>query len=292
MVKIGTSDSREICSKQTVKWNLLKFTRCGLTCQKKIFWTMNEFWKRELVWNALAIEIIAKLLNKADLSKFMLSELLLSWKSLKNVYNVQRQNHVTFAKGFFILMLSIYPSIHTQNIWGREQNRLLDDHDQLEEDITMYHFLCRCLAPNQPHLYFCQTNLFRLYIQSNCTRWSHRQINQVFFNISTTKSLLSSLLVIAITFHFLGIPRQRSKLLANQTSSISTNVPKGYLAVYVGESQKKKFVIPVLFLNQPSFQELLRAPEEEFGFNHPMGGLTVRCRVDLFDYLTSRLNQS
>ncbi|KAK1571371.1 hypothetical protein Q3G72_015733 [Acer saccharum] len=70
------------------------------------------------------------------------------------------------------------------------------------------------------------------------------------------------------------IPCQ-SKLFANQAAASSTsssvNVPKGHVAVYVGESQKKRFVVPISFLNKPSFQELLRKAEEEFGFHHPTG---------------------
>ncbi|KAL5858356.1 hypothetical protein ACOSQ3_005814 [Xanthoceras sorbifolium] len=80
---------------------------------------------------------------------------------------------------------------------------------------------------------------------------------------------------------------RKSNLFSNKSSSI--DVPKGYLAVYVGESQKKRFVIPVSFLNEPSFQELLCSAEEEFGFNHPMGGLTIPCTEDMFTNLTSRL---
>ncbi|KAI6701127.1 hypothetical protein NL676_015451 [Syzygium grande] len=49
-------------------------------------------------------------------------------------------------------------------------------------------------------------------------------------------------------------------------------VPKGYLAVYVGERQKKRYVVPISFLNQPLFQDLPSKAEEEFGFDHPMGG--------------------
>ncbi|KAH0660123.1 hypothetical protein KY290_017735 [Solanum tuberosum] len=69
----------------------------------------------------------------------------------------------------------------------------------------------------------------------------------------------------------------------------SGDVPKGYLAVYVGEEQKKRFVIPISFLSQPLFQDLLSQAEEEFGFDHPMGGLTIPCREDIFIDLTSRL---
>ncbi|KAJ9132770.1 hypothetical protein P3X46_033607 [Hevea brasiliensis] len=75
---------------------------------------------------------------------------------------------------------------------------------------------------------------------------------------------------------------RRSNLLPNQSSSNFTDVPKGHIAVYVGEGQKKRFIIPVSFLNKPSFQELLRKAEEEFGFNHPMGGITIPCREDIF----------
>ncbi|TXG64662.1 hypothetical protein EZV62_011656 [Acer yangbiense] len=79
---------------------------------------------------------------------------------------------------------------------------------------------------------------------------------------------------------------RKSNLFSNQSSSL--DVPKGYLAVYVGEShQKKRFVIPVSFLHEPSFQELLCMAEEEFGFNHPMGGLTIPCTEDMFIDLTS-----
>lgn len=74
-------------------------------------------------------------------------------------------------------------------------------------------------------------------------------------------------------------------------SSSSGMVSKGYLAVYVGVTgTMKRFVIPVSFLNQPSFQELLSQAEEEFGFDHMMGGLTIPCGSDVFVDLISRLH--
>ncbi|KAK8625076.1 hypothetical protein V6N13_089954 [Hibiscus sabdariffa] len=82
---------------------------------------------------------------------------------------------------------------------------------------------------------------------------------------------------------------RQSKLFANEAASTSKVVPKGYFAIYVGESQKR-FIVPVSFLNQPSFQKLLSLAEEEFGFNHPMGGLTIPCREDVFVHLTSSLH--
>ncbi|KAL5561113.1 hypothetical protein UlMin_030860 [Ulmus minor] len=62
----------------------------------------------------------------------------------------------------------------------------------------------------------------------------------------------------------------------------SLDVPKGYCAVYVGENQKKRFVIPISCLNKPAFQDLLTQAEEEFGYDHPMGGLTIPCREEIF----------
>nr|XP_025884601.1 auxin-responsive protein SAUR19-like [Solanum lycopersicum] len=74
-------------------------------------------------------------------------------------------------------------------------------------------------------------------------------------------------------------------------SSTTGDVPKGHFAVYVGEKQKKRFVIPISFLSQPLFQGLLSQAEEEFGFAHPMGGVTIPCSKDVFIDLTSRLNR-
>lgn len=77
---------------------------------------------------------------------------------------------------------------------------------------------------------------------------------------------------------------------AKQTSSsFKSNVPKGHVAVYVGELQKKRFVVPISYLNHPLFLDLLNRAEEEFGFNHPMGGLTIPCKEDAFINLTSQL---
>ena len=88
-------------------------------------------------------------------------------------------------------------------------------------------------------------------------------------------------------FRILGI--RRASLSATQAASKGVDVPKGYLAVYVGDKMRQ-FVIPISYLNQPSFQELLSQVEEEFGYDHPIGGLTIPCREDEFLNLTSQLN--
>ncbi|KAM7470865.1 hypothetical protein LguiA_009048 [Lonicera macranthoides] len=72
----------------------------------------------------------------------------------------------------------------------------------------------------------------------------------------------------------------------------TTNVPKGHCAVYVGKSEMKRHVIPLSYLNHPSFQDLLSKAEEAFGFDHPTGGLTILCREEAFTNLTRSLNCS
>ncbi|KAK7274330.1 hypothetical protein RIF29_15414 [Crotalaria pallida] len=83
---------------------------------------------------------------------------------------------------------------------------------------------------------------------------------------------------------------QRTLFSVSQVASRGVEVPKGYLAVYVGEKQKR-FVIPLSFLNQPSFQDLLSQAEQEFGYDHPMGGLTIPCTEVVFQNIVSCLNR-
>ncbi|KAM0012778.1 putative small auxin-up RNA [Helianthus debilis subsp. tardiflorus] len=68
------------------------------------------------------------------------------------------------------------------------------------------------------------------------------------------------------------------------------DVPKGHLAVYVGEEHKRRFIVPISYLEQPLFQTLLRQSEEEYGFDHPMGGITLSCQEDMFNQLTTILH--
>ncbi|BAT91006.1 hypothetical protein LR48_Vigan08g178600 [Vigna angularis] len=89
-------------------------------------------------------------------------------------------------------------------------------------------------------------------------------------------------------FRIAGIIRWTS-FSTTQAVSKGVEVPRGYLAVYVG-NKLKRFGIPVSYLNQPSFQELLSRTEEEFGYDHPTGGLTIPCQEDEFLNVTSCLN--
>ncbi|KAK7341402.1 hypothetical protein VNO80_24331 [Phaseolus coccineus] len=91
-----------------------------------------------------------------------------------------------------------------------------------------------------------------------------------------------------MAFSLRGI--RKASLPSIQAFSKAVDVPKGYITVYVGDKMKR-FMIPVSYLNQPSFQDLLSQAEEEFGYDHPMGGLTIPCGEDVFLDITSRFNR-
>ena len=82
---------------------------------------------------------------------------------------------------------------------------------------------------------------------------------------------------------------RRSLPSGKETTSMSPNVPKGYAIVYIVEEHKKRFVVPLSYLSEATFQYLLNLVEEEFKFNHPMDGLTIPCREEIFIGITSQL---
>ncbi|PQQ07078.1 auxin-induced protein 15A [Prunus yedoensis var. nudiflora] len=69
-------------------------------------------------------------------------------------------------------------------------------------------------------------------------------------------------------FRLPGIVNAKRSLIRSLSSSSRTaesntlDIPKGYFAVYVGKSQKKWFVIPVSYLNEPLFLDLLSQAEK------------------------------
>ena len=83
----------------------------------------------------------------------------------------------------------------------------------------------------------------------------------------------------------------RPSMLTARTASLTSDAPKGFVAVYVGETHMKRFLVPISYLNQPSFQDFLSMAEEEFGFDHPMGGLTIPCIEDIFSDVISNLSR-
>ncbi|KAK8626743.1 hypothetical protein V6N13_134375 [Hibiscus sabdariffa] len=68
------------------------------------------------------------------------------------------------------------------------------------------------------------------------------------------------------------------------------DVSKGHVVVYVGKTEKIRFVVLIPYLNHPSFMHLPDRAEEEYGFDHPMGGLTIPCDERVFINLTSQVH--
>ena len=68
-----------------------------------------------------------------------------------------------------------------------------------------------------------------------------------------------------------------------QSLDMPSDVPRGFLAVYVGP-EHRRFIIPTSYLSDPLFKVLLEKVEEEFGFDHT-GGLTIPCDTETFKYL-------
>ncbi|KAL5756949.1 hypothetical protein ACOSQ2_021695 [Xanthoceras sorbifolium] len=60
------------------------------------------------------------------------------------------------------------------------------------------------------------------------------------------------------------------------------HIPSGFFAVYVGEEDRKRFLIPTRFLNLPIFVYLLKIAEEEYGFECN-GGISLPCEVEFFE---------
>ncbi|KAL6127508.1 hypothetical protein ACLB2K_070873 [Fragaria x ananassa] len=62
----------------------------------------------------------------------------------------------------------------------------------------------------------------------------------------------------------------------------ATDIPKGCMAVMVGQGEEqKRFVIPVAHINHPLFFHLLKEAEKEYGFDHD-GPITIPCHVEEF----------
>ncbi|GFP88181.1 auxin-induced protein 15a [Phtheirospermum japonicum] len=61
------------------------------------------------------------------------------------------------------------------------------------------------------------------------------------------------------------------------------DVPKGCLAIKVGaqDEEAQRMIIPVMYFNHPLFMQLLKAAEEEYGFEQK-GTITIPCRLDHF----------
>ncbi|CAL0324600.1 unnamed protein product [Lupinus luteus] len=73
---------------------------------------------------------------------------------------------------------------------------------------------------------------------------------------------------------------------------VEDTVPKGHLAVYVGQKDGDgefcRVLVPVIYFNHPLFGELLNKAEKVNGFEH-QGGITIPCRVAEFERVKTRI---
>lgn len=100
--------------------------------------------------------------------------------------------------------------------------------------------------------------------------------------------------------HSLHIPHFRLHFLHHhdghgclkEGNDIHKGVPKGCMAVYVGSEGEKlqRFVIPVVYVNHPLFEKLLKEAEGEFGFEQK-GTITIPCQVSDFQYVQGLIGQ-
>ncbi|KVH97102.1 auxin-responsive protein SAUR36 [Cynara cardunculus var. scolymus] len=84
--------------------------------------------------------------------------------------------------------------------------------------------------------------------------------------------------------------QQKNLVLGKGLAQPRAAVPKGKMAVYVGQKDGdfKRVLVPVIYINHPLFGQLLREAEEEYGHNHS-GGITIPCRISEFENVKTRI---
>ncbi|XP_010538764.1 PREDICTED: indole-3-acetic acid-induced protein ARG7-like [Tarenaya hassleriana] len=80
------------------------------------------------------------------------------------------------------------------------------------------------------------------------------------------------------------------QILLGKDPNSAAVVPKGHLAVYIGESggDTRRVLVPVIHFNHPLFGELLEQAEQVYGFDQP-GRITIPCRVSDFEKVQMRI---
>ncbi|GLT75994.1 hypothetical protein SLE2022_030460 [Rubroshorea leprosula] len=83
----------------------------------------------------------------------------------------------------------------------------------------------------------------------------------------------------------------RSSHLHHHGKKQVRDVPKGYLAIKVGQGEEQqRFVVPVIYFNHPLFMQLLKEAEEEYGFDQK-GTITIPCHVEEFRYVQGMIDR-
>ncbi|CAL9064890.1 auxin-induced protein 6B-like [Musa acuminata AAA Group] len=74
---------------------------------------------------------------------------------------------------------------------------------------------------------------------------------------------------------------KRTLSFSDTSSAFSGDIPKGHLAICVGE-EMQRFVIPMDYLGHEAFRILLGEAEKEFGFQQE-GVLRIPCEASVFE---------
>ncbi|XP_022860867.1 auxin-responsive protein SAUR32-like [Olea europaea var. sylvestris] len=89
----------------------------------------------------------------------------------------------------------------------------------------------------------------------------------------------------------INLPHLHHHRINNRKKQQVRDVPKGCLAIKVGqgEDEKQRIVIPLVYFNHPLFMKLLKDAEEEYGFDYE-GRITIPCHVQDFRYVQGMID--
>ncbi|KAL5071318.1 hypothetical protein RYX36_022205 [Vicia faba] len=117
-------------------------------------------------------------------------------------------------------------------------------------------------------------------LQQILKKW--RRIANSSKTTTTTTTTLNNSLTRSKSMKFLKRTLSLSEREGGTTTTLNNgSIPKGYLAVCVGQ-ELKRFIIPTEYLSHQGFMILLRQAEEEFGFQQA-GVLRFPCEVSVFE---------
>ncbi|XP_047312673.1 uncharacterized protein LOC124915978 [Impatiens glandulifera] len=175
----------------------------------------------------------------------------------------------------YIVPISYLNNPFFQKLLIKAEEEFGFNHQTEEEFVFGYHQQIELLIRSMTSLSF-----YKYSTQSVISKIFYLTIGVVFYLINTQSHKDPSRRPMAIKFLKQVLPKARRITTA-------ASVPKGHFAVYVGECEKRRFVLPISYLHHASFQNLLKKAEEEFEFDHPAGGLTIPCREEAFIDLLS-----
>lgn len=141
------------------------------------------------------------------------------------------------------------------------------------------------------------TTLFQRFFQRNRSSEAYLRLNPIGTKASKAVSRLinwtqhlrtKALAMVSRNDHDAG--RGYIRVGDNTVLEKPVQVPKGHIAVYVGQQDgdSQRMLVPVVFINHPLFVDLLKESEKEFGFDHP-GGITIPCRISEFQRVQTRI---